>query len=85
MKPKNIGILTSIIIGVAVISAIFVSTNTTQTDIDKYAVNADTVKVLLQNSERVLVVDIRTAEQYQSGHLFGASHDVLDSTTLENE
>ena len=83
MKPKNIGIITSIIIGVAVISTILVGTNTTQTDIDKYAVNVDTVKVLLQNSERVLVVDIRTAEEYQSGHLFGASHDVLDSATLE--
>ena len=83
MKPKNIGIIASIIIGVAVISTILVGTNTTQTDIDKYAVNVDTVKVLLQNSERVLVVDIRTAEEYQSGHLFGASHDVLDSATLE--
>ena len=83
MKPKNIGIIASIIIGVTVISTILVGTNTTQTDIDKYAVNVDTVKVLLQNSERVLVVDIRTAEEYQSGHLFGASHDVLDSATLE--
>ena len=38
---------------------------------------------MLENKEHVIVVDIRTVGEYQSGHLVGASHDVLDSTTLE--
>ena len=83
MQTKNIGIIASIIIGVAIISAITVGTNTSENSIDKYAVNLETVNTLLQNQGHVLVVDIRTAEQYQSGHLAGASHDILDSTTLE--
>ena len=39
--------------------------------------------MLLQNKEHVLVVDIRTTEQYQQVHLVGASHDILNSTTME--
>ena len=57
--------------------------SSTQNSIDIYAVNPDTLDVLLENKKHVLVVDIRTAEQYQSGHLYGASHDVLDSGTME--
>jgi len=83
VKPKNIGIIVSVIIGIAIIGTITLNQNFTQESIDKYAVNSETVNVLLENKEHVLVVDIRTAEEYQSGHLVGASHDVLDSATLE--
>ncbi|AJM91790.1 MULTISPECIES: rhodanese-like domain-containing protein [Nitrosopumilus] len=83
MQTKNIGIIASVIVGIAITGAIVLGTNTVEDTVDKFAVNADTVDVLLQNSERVFVIDIRTAEQYQSGHIDGASHDVLDSTTLE--
>lgn len=83
MKSKNIGIAASIIVGIAVIGAITVEQNTTQHSSDIHAVNFETLDVLLENKEHVLVVDIRTAEEYQSGHLKGASHDVLDSATLE--
>ena len=83
MQTKNIGIIASVIIGIAVIGAIVLGTNTVEETVDKFAVSADTVDVLLQNKEHVFVVDIRTAEQYQSGHIDGASHDVLDSATLE--
>lgn len=82
MQPKNIGIIASVIVGIAIIGAITIEQNTTQyTDI--HAVNFETLDVLLENKEHVLVVDIRTAEEYQSGHLAGASHDILDSATLE--
>lgn len=83
MHPKNIGVIMSIIIGITVIGVITVGQNFTQDGIEKLAVDSKTLEVLLQNKEHVLVVDIRTAEQYQSGHMDGASHDVLDSTTLE--
>ncbi|MGH1521999.1 MAG: rhodanese-like domain-containing protein [Nitrosopumilus sp.] len=73
----------SVIIGITVIGVITVGQNFTQDGIEKLAVDSKTLEVLLQNKEHVLVVDIRTAEQYQSGHMDGASHDVLDSTTLE--
>ncbi len=83
MHPKNIGVIMSVIIGITVIGVITVGQNFTQDGIEKLAVDSKTLEVLLQNKEHVLVVDIRTAEQYQSGHMDGASHDVLDSTTLE--
>ena len=83
MHPKNIGIIASIIIGVAIIGAMTIGQNPTQDNIEKHAVDSKTLEVLLQNNERVLVVDIRTTEQYQSGHLEGAAHDTLDSATLE--
>ena len=47
------------------------------------AVDYETVDVLLKNNEHVFVVDIRSAEQYQTGHIVGASHDVLVGKTLE--
>ncbi len=83
MQPKNIGIIVSVIIGITIIGTMTLNQNFTQESIDKYAVNSETVNVLLENKEHVLVVDIRTAEEYQSGHLEGSSHDVLDSATLE--
>ena len=83
MKIKNIGIIASIIIGIAIVGAMTAATNITQNSADIYAVNPDTLDVLLQNKEHVLAIDIRSAEQYQSGHLYGVSHDVLDPTTME--
>ncbi len=83
MQTKNIGIIASIIIGIAIVGAMTAVTSSIQSNADIYSVNPDTLDVLLQNKEHVLVVDIRSAEQYQSGHLYGASHDVLDSATME--
>jgi len=83
MQTKKIGIITSIVIGIVIVGAITMVTSSTQNNADIYAVNPDTLDVLLQNKEHVLVVDIRSVEQYQSGHLYGASHDILDSTTME--
>ena len=83
MNSKNIGIIASVIFGIAIIGVITLEVSIAQNSIDKFAVDLDTINVLLQNEGHVLVVDIRTAEQYKSGHLYGASHDVLDSTTLE--
>jgi len=57
--------------------------NLTPGSLEKYAVNSETLDVLLEKKEHVLVADIITVREYQSGHLIGASHDVLDSTTLE--
>ena len=83
MKLKNIGVILSMIIGITIIGTITLELNQTQDGADPSAVGLDTVNALLENKEHVLVVDIRTAEQYQLGHLAGASHDVLDSTTME--
>jgi len=83
MKLKNIGIVLSIIIGIIIIGTITLELNLTQDSANKSAVGLDTVNALLENKEHVLVVDIRTAEQYQLGHLAGASHDILDSATME--
>ena len=83
MQPKNILIAASVIIGIAMIGTITAVISSTQNSTDIYAVNPDTLEVLLENKEHVLVVDIRSAEQYKSGHLYGASHDVLDSATME--
>ena len=83
MQTKNIGIIAAIAIGIALVGTITIATNISQGTVDKNAVDFETVNVLLQNKEHVFVVDIRTAEQYQSGHIDGASHDVLDSATLE--
>jgi rhodanese-related sulfurtransferase len=83
MKQKKIGIIAFIIIGITIIGTITLEQNSTPNSLEKYAVNSETLDVLLENKEHVLVVDIRTVGEYQSGHLVGASHDVLDSTTLE--
>ena len=50
---------------------------------DIYAVNSDMLDVLLQNKEHILDINIRSAEQYKSRHLYGVSHNVLNSTTME--
>jgi rhodanese-related sulfurtransferase len=83
MQTKQIGIIASIIIGIAVIGTFVIVSDTTQNTIDKYAVDSDTVVTLLQNKEHVLVVDIRTVKEYRSGHINGAAYDILDSATLE--
>lgn len=83
MKQKNIVIIVSAIIGITIIGTITLEQNSNYDSLDPYAVNFETLDVLLENKEHVLVVDIRTAQEYQSGHLVGASHDVLDSVTLE--
>lgn len=82
MKFKNIGIVLSIIIGITIIGTVTLELNQTQDGTDPSAVGIDTVNALLQNKEHVLVIDIRTAEEYQQGHLAGASHDILDYATM---
>lgn len=82
MQTKNMGIIASVIIGIAIVGVIVIET--TQDTVDKYAVDLNTVNILLQSADvDVAVIDIRTAEQYQLGHLKGAAHDNLDSETLE--
>jgi len=83
MNTKNIGIIASIIVGIAIVGTITLEQNITQNSTDIHAVSFETLDGLLENKEHVLVVDIRTPEEYLSGHMTGASHDVLDSTTLE--
>ena len=82
METKNLGIIASVIVGIAIIGAITLSTSTSS-PADENAVSVDVVNTLLENNERVLVVDIRSADQYQAGHLYGASHDVFDEKTME--
>ena len=83
MDTKAIGIVACISAIIGVIGGITVSTNDSSYDADKLAVDYETVDVLLKNNERVFVVDIRTTEQYQTGHIDGASHDVIDTETLD--
>ena len=82
MRSKSIGVILSVMIGIAAIGLVMAS-NLVQDSPDKSAGSLDTVNLLLGNKENVLVIDIRTPEQYQAGHLKGASHDVLDSATIE--
>ena len=83
METKTIRIVACIAAIIVVMGATIVITNDSSNDADKLAVDYETVDVLLKNNERAFVVDIRTAEQYQAGHIDGASHDVLDTDTLE--
>lgn len=83
MDTKKIGLFVAIAIGISAIGAIFIEINFSQDDVDRFAVDFQTVDVLLKNKEHVFVVDIRTADKYRSGHIDGASHDILDSITLE--
>ena len=76
-------IIASIIIGIAVLGVISINSISLPGLVDSHAVKLDTVNILLENKERLLVVDIRSAEEYQSGHPYGAAHDNLDDTTLE--
>jgi len=82
MKTKNLGIIAGIVITVAIIGAITINNNSSDI-VDKLAVDYETVDVLLKNNEHIFVVDIRSAEQYQKGHIVGASHDILTGDTLE--
>ena len=83
MQTKNIVIIGSIIIGLASIIGISLATNTLQTNMDAYAVDSQTVITLLENRERVLLIDVRSNEQYLERHLIGASNDSLDIATME--
>ena len=76
-------IIGSIVIGLASIVGISLATNTSQTNIDAYAVDSQTVATLLENRERVLIIDGRSNEQYLEKHLVGASNDSLDIETMK--
>ena len=82
MHMKNMIVIISGIIVMIIIGGIL-GQDSIFGDIDQYSVDSKTVVTLLENQEHVLVVDIRTAKQYQSSHLSGISHDNLDSITLE--
>lgn len=82
METRNLGIIAGIAVAIALVATLTLSNNFLDT-VDKLAVDYDTIDVLLQNKEHVFVVDIRSAEQYQTGHIVGASHDVLSGETLE--
>lgn len=83
MQTKNIAIIASIVVGIAIVGVAAITQYYVQDPLDIYAVDSETVGVLLDSKRNILLVDTRTAEQYQSGHMFGASHDILDSQTLE--
>jgi len=78
------GITATIIIAISIIGAMSLGQDNSKDIVDTYAINQKAVFTQLQNNEPVLVVDIRTAEQFQEGHLDGSSHDnYSDSATLE--
>jgi len=83
MQTKNIAIIASIVVGIAIVGVAAITQYYVQDPLDIYAVDSETVGVLLDSKRNILLVDTRTAEQYQSGHMFGSSHDILDSQTLE--
>jgi rhodanese-related sulfurtransferase len=83
MQTKKVGIIASIVIGIAVISTISLGQYNYQEDTDIYSIDQKTLFSQLENNEPIFIVDIRTAEEFQTRHLDGASHDILDSTTLE--
>jgi rhodanese-related sulfurtransferase len=84
MQNKRMGIIATIIIPISIIGAMSLEQGNSKDIDDAYASNQKAVFTQLQNNEPVLVVDIRTAEQFQEGHLDGASHDnYSDSATLE--
>ena len=83
MQTKNIVIIGSIIIGLASTGGILLATNPQQTNMDVYGVEFQTVTTLLENNERIFIIDIRPNEQYLESHLIGASNDFFDITTME--
>ncbi|MDH3314070.1 MAG: rhodanese-like domain-containing protein [Nitrosopumilus sp.] len=84
MQNKRMGITATIIIAISIIGAMSLGQDNSKDIVDTYAINQKAVFTQLQNNEPVLVVDIRTAEQFQEGHLDGSSHDnYSDSATLE--
>ena len=72
------GILAGIAVVITIVGVLVIGTNIEQDNVDELSVDYETVGVLLNNDMHVLVVDIRSAEQYQKGHLDGASYDQLD-------
>lgn len=85
MQIKIIGIAVLVVMaGITIIGASYLIQDDSDDRFDKYAIAQDTLSAKLQNNEPILVVDIRTAEQYVEGHVNGASHDnYLDKSTLE--
>ena len=83
MQTKTIVIIGSVAIVLASFGGILLATNTLQTNFDVYGVDSQTVNTLLENDERVLIIDVRPNEQYLERHLAGASNDVLDVATME--
>ena len=81
METKSLGIIAGITIAIALVGVMVISSISIDT-INELVVDYDTVDVLLKNKEHVFVVDIRSAEQYQIGHIVGASHDILAGETL---
>ena len=78
------GITATIIIAISIIGAMSLGQDNSKNIVDAHAINQKAVFTQLQNNEPVLVVDIRTVEQFQEGHLNGASHDnYSDLATLE--
>ena len=56
----------------------------TNSNLDKYAVDSESVFAQFENKEPILIVDIRSEDKFREGHVIGASHDVLlDSEILE--
>ncbi len=82
MQTRNLVIIAGVTVIVAIISGIAFGNDSSKM-IDSLAVDYNTVDVLLKNKEHVFVVDIRSTEQYHTGHITGASHDVLTGDTLE--
>lgn len=84
MKIKTSGLVVSAIMAVAVIGVILTLGQTDAFELNKYAVSSQEVFTNLQNDEPVLIVDIRSANEYQAGHMDGAAHDdYSDPSTLE--
>lgn len=83
MQNKRTGIIVSIVIGITITGAITLGQGNFNDSLDKYAIDDKTVFAQLQNNLPVLLVDIRSVEQFEAGHLKGSAHDNLNSTTLE--
>ena len=83
MQTKNLGIIAGIASVITIVGVLAIGTNPEKDIVDKLSVDYETVDVLLNNDMHVLVVDIRSADQYQKGHLSGASYDKLNLVTLE--
>ena len=82
METRNLGIVAVMATVIAIAGLISINSNSIDA-VGKLAVDYDTVDVSLRNDENIFVVDIRSVEHYQTGHIAGASHDVLAGETLE--
>ena len=83
MQTKNVVIIGCMIIGLASIGGVLLATNPLQTNNDAYGVDSQTVMTLVENKERVLIIDVRPNEKYLESHIAGASNDLLVGTTME--